>query len=84
MQMSDYDDDRLKAEYEKVKDVEASDIDDEDQDAMRLSLVAELGEMESWDDILSRELGRFAKDEEYDYVTDMRRAYAQGLARSDA
>lgn len=42
-----------------------------------------MGELDNWNDILSRELGKFKKGEEYDYVTDMRRAYANGLATTE-
>lgn len=84
IEMKDYDEDLLKAEFESVKDVNVCDVDEEDQDAMRIALVEEIGDLSDWNEVLSRELGRFKKGEEYDYVTDMRRAYATGLATSDA
>jgi len=79
-------DELLKQEFEKVKDVEQCDIENDDQDELRLALFNELesSELDAWHDIFDRELNRFAKDEEYDYITDMRRTYAQGLATPEA
>ena len=41
-------------------------------------------EMERYHAVLDRELGKFAPGEEYSYVKDMSKAYAKGLATSEA
>lgn len=40
--------------------------------------------IEDWNAILDRELGKFAPNEEYDYVKDLRKSYATGLATTEA
>lgn len=37
---------------------------------------------EEWDEILAREFDTFKKGEKYDYVTDLRRTFDQGLSTS--
>ena len=65
--------------------MEQCDIDAaEDQDELRISLLSEIEDLESWNNILDKELGRFAKNETYDYVTDLKRAYAVGLSTTEA
>lgn len=82
---TDLDEERLRKQYNQVKDVEQCDIDaTEDQDELRISLLSELEDLESWNDILDKELGKFAKNETYDYVTDLKRAYAVGLSTTEA
>ena len=75
----------LNAQFERVKDI-GEQNDAEDEEALRTALVESLSteETEAWNAILDRELGKFASGEEYDFVKDMRRSYAEGLSTSEA
>ena len=69
----------LRDQYELVKDVgEQVDIEDEDQEALREALVNQISmeQVEAWNAILDRELGKFAAGEEYDFVKDLRQSYS--------
>lgn len=41
-------------------------------------------DQEEWDKILARELNTFKEGEKYDYVTDLRRTFDEGLSTSTA
>ena len=41
-------------------------------------------QFEEFSDVLDRELRKFEKGEKYEYVKDLRRSYAAGLASSEA
>ena len=41
-------------------------------------------QFEEWNSILDRELGKFEKGEKYEFVKDLRKSYAAGLASSEA
>ena len=77
------DDETLKRAYEsgKGKTYDAWDVDEEDEEAFRLGLVAELesGEtpfdVEKMHDNLSKELGVFKEQEKYSVVKDLKEAY---------
>lgn len=78
-------DDAIKAEYAVLKSKdEVWEIDDEDEEAVRLGLMDELEsgatpfDVSSFDAVLSKELGIF-EDGKYDYVRDLKDAYSQSL-----
>ena len=65
------------------------DVSEEDEDAIRASLLDEFVKNspfseEEFDDVLEQELSVFKSGEKYDYVTDMKRAYSESLAKSSA
>jgi len=73
--------------FEKVKDLgEAFEATEEDGEAIRTALLDSIpeDELERWNAILDRELGKFKPGEEYDYATDMRRSFAKGLSTPEA
>lgn len=78
--------DKLRATFAKLRDVEAMDAEDEADvriamyDAMESSGV----DMEEWDKILAREFDTFKEGEKYEYVTDLRRTFDQGVSTSTA
>lgn len=84
------DEETLKRAYEtgKGKTYDAWDVDEEDEEAFRLGLVAELEsnatpfDIEKMHDELSKELGVFKKQEKYSVVKDLKEAYGSSLAKS--
>lgn len=78
------DETRMRAAYEKMKGLDTIEISDDDQDDLRIALLEEFDTIEDWNEILDRELGKFAKGEEYDFVKDMRKQFAPGLASTEA
>ena len=63
-------------------------VDEADEDAFRVALVDELHDSKTPFDanefqaVLARELGVFAKGEEYDYSKDMKHAYTNSLKQT--
>ena len=83
------DEDRLRAIYEKMKGhQEVSDVDDEDEDAVRIAMYQELEEgqttfsIEDFHAVLDKEFNLFGKGEKYDYVKDMKDAYKDSLKQT--
>ena len=67
-----------------MKDVNA--IEAEDENETRIALFDQMEEAgfskEEWDQILAREFNTFKEGEKYDYTTDLRRTFDEGLATS--
>lgn len=80
----------MKALYEtrKQKTYDTWDVDEEDEEAFRLGLMAELEgnktpfDIEKMHEQLDKELGVFKKGEKYDVVKDLKDAYADSMATS--
>ena len=77
--------DALKAEYEDLKSKdEVWEIDDEDENAVRLGLMDELQagttpfNVKEFENVLNKELNVF-KEEKYDFVRDLKDAYSKSL-----
>ena len=84
------DEESLKQLYEtrKQKTYDTWDVDEEDEEAFRLGLMAELEgrktpfDIEKMHEQLNKELGVFKSGEKYDVVKDLKDAYADSLASS--
>ncbi len=83
------DEEQLRKEYEKGKaKCEQWEVDEDDENIFREALLQEMLEantpfdVDSWPDIMARELGVFSKDEEYDYSKDMREAFSNSLKQT--
>ena len=77
----------LRALFEKRKDLEEQvDTEDDDQESLRTAFMQSMSEeqFEEFNAVLDRELSKFEKGEKYEYVKDLRRSYAAGLASSEA
>lgn len=65
-----------------------SGIEAEDENEIRIAMFDQLEEagfsMEEWDQILAREFNTFKEGEKYDYVTDLRRTFDEGLSTTTA
>ena len=61
-------------------------MEDDDQESLRTAFMQSMSEeqFEEFSDVLDRELRKFEKGEKYEYVKDLRRSYAAGLASSEA
>ena len=61
-------------------------IEAEEENEIRLAMYDSIDEAgfsaEEWDEILAREFNTFQKGEKYNYVTDLRRTFNDGLATS--
>jgi len=78
--------DNLRKDYEKMKNLEPIEASDENE--VRIAMFDEIEEMgfnlEEWDKILAHEFNTFKTGEKYDYVTDLRRTFDEGVATSTA
>ena len=76
--------DVLRRQYECWKDVKT--IEAEEENDIRFAIYDNLDEAgysaEEWDQILAREFNTFKEGEKYDFVTDLRRTFDDGLATS--
>jgi hypothetical protein len=84
-----FDDERLKAEYERLKAVNSGvlEISEEESDELRMAILNEMEEsspfrVEDFAETLDKELGVFKKGEKYDFVRDLKDAYASSLERT--
>lgn len=81
------DEETLRKLYENAKDKTNSVHEGEpDDEEFRIQLMQDLESdnvsLERWNEILAEELGVFKRDEEYDFVTDLRRNFSDSLAES--
>jgi len=84
-----FDDEVVQREYDNLKNKgEQWEVDEEDPDAFRLALMAELEEnasgfdIEDFHKVLSKELGVFKDGEKYDFAADLKEAYKHSLKTS--
>ena len=77
---------KLREDFDRMKNV--SGIEAEDENEIRIAMFDQLEEagfsMEEWDQILAREFNTFKEGEKYDYVTDLRRTFDEGLSTTTA
>ena len=81
------DQETLRRLYENAKDKTNNVYEGEpDDDEFRIQLMQDLQSdnvsLDRWNEILAEELGVFKKDEEYDFVTDLRRSFDDSLTES--
>ena len=81
---SQLDEARLRKVYEQSKELGVIEAEDEGEiNAAMVDAVEAAGyDMAEWDAILSRELNTFKEGESYDYVTDLRRTFNEGVSTS--
>lgn len=84
-----FNDDKLKAEYEKLKAINSGvlEISEEESDELRMAILSEMEESSPFNadefaDLLDQELGVFKNGEKYDFVRDLKDAYSQSLQRT--
>ena len=79
---SQLDEGQLRATFEKMKDLTV--LEGEDEAEVRAAVFDALQDsgfdQGEWDKILARELNTFKEGEKYDYVTDLRRTFDEGLS----
>ena len=82
--MGQLNEDRMRADFERAKNAEA--IEGEDEAEVRMAMFDQLEEagydVEEWDKILAREFNTFGEGEKYDYVTDLRRTFDEQVSTS--
>lgn len=84
------DEDRLRSEFEKLRNADNTwDVSEEDEDAMRLALLADLEEnspysIDEFNAILDKEFSVFKNGEKYNFVKDMKDAFREGLSKTTA
>jgi hypothetical protein len=75
---------QLRKDFKKMKNLEV--VEAEDEAEVRIAMFDEIEEMgfniEEWDKILATEFNTFKNGEKYDYVTDLRRTFDEGIATS--
>lgn len=87
-----FDEDRLKEEYERLKNANATPIEggEDNADEVRLTLLQEMDQstspfsVEEFDTVLDKEFSVFKNGEKYDFVRDLKDAFSAGLERSAA
>ena len=76
----------LRSTFEKLRDMDA--LEGEEEADIRLAMFDAIEsqgvDLEEWDKILARELNTFKDGEKYDYVTDLRRSFDEGVSTSTA
>lgn len=85
------DEEKLRAEYERLKagNESAVEASEDDADAIRAVILDELEanspfNLDEFEKVLDRELSVFKNGQKYDFVQDLRQAYAGSLARPSA
>ena len=85
------DEDKLRREYEILKDTSdnAWDISEDEENALRLELVEDLHKLspysvDEFNELLDKEFSVFKQGEKYDYVKDMKDAYRESLSKTTA
>lgn len=81
------DEETLRRLYENAKNKTNQAFEGEaDDEEFRIQLMQDLESdnvsLDKWNEILAEELGVFKKDEEYDFVTDLRRNFSDSLSES--
>ena len=76
----------LRSTFEKLRDMEALEGDEEADIRLAMfdAMESQGVDLEEWDKILARELNTFKDGEKYDYVTDLRRSFDEGVSTSTA
>lgn len=84
-------DEKLRAEFERLKAVNEAPLEaeDEDDDTLRIALLEEMEQnspftADEFNQILDQELSVFKDGEKYDYVKDLKDAFKEGLSKPAA
>ena len=82
------DEEKARAEYERLKNVNSGtlEVSEDDLDELRIALISELEQnspltIDEFNSVLDKEFSVFKEGEKYDFVKDMRDAFASGLER---
>ena len=80
------DETKLRETFDKLKDLEA--LEGEEEADIRVAMMDAIESagvpIEEWDKILARELNTFQEGEKYDYATDLRRTFDEGVSTTTA
>lgn len=86
-----FDEEKVRAEYEKLKALNSGVLEasEEDIDEIRLALLDEMEQTsafsaDEFNDLLDKEFSVFKNGEKYDFVRDLKDAFSNGLERSAA
>ena len=77
---------KLKADFEKMKNLQPLEGSDEIEiRAQMFDSIEDMGfNIEEWDKVLAHEFNTFKEGEKYDYATDLRRTFVEGVSTSTA
>lgn len=77
----------MRAEYERVKDLNESalDVDESNLEELRVAVLQELERsapktLDEFNELMDKEFSIFKEGDKYDYVKDLKNAYEGGLA----